>query len=130
MDVERVLAPDVLPQLPDRLEERLALDVADRAADFDDHDVGIACNRPDAVLDLVGDVGNDLDRPAQVVAAPLFLDHRQVDLPGRPVVVPGCRLVGEALVVPEVEIRLVGAVVRDVHLAVLVGTHRAGIDAI
>ena len=34
--------PDVLAHLADGLEERQALDVADRAADLDDHDVRVA----------------------------------------------------------------------------------------
>ena len=37
--VEHVVAADVLAELPDRLEERKDLDVADGAADFGDHDV-------------------------------------------------------------------------------------------
>ena len=41
VDEERVLAADVVAELTDRLEERQRLDVADRAADFDDHDVGL-----------------------------------------------------------------------------------------
>ncbi len=127
VDVERVLAPDVLAQLADRLEERQALDVADRAADLDEHDVDVLGDGADAVLDLVGDVRDDLDGAPEVVAAALLLDDRQVDLPGRPVVVPGRDLIGEALVVPEVEVGL-GAVVGDVDLAVLVRAHRPGVD--
>ena len=125
VDVERVLAADVLAQLADRLEERQALDVADGAADLDEHDVDVlVADGADAVLDLVGDVRNHLDRAAEVVAAALLLDDRQVDLAGRPVVVAGRRLVGEALVVAEIEVGL-GAVVGDVDLAVLVRAHRA-----
>ena len=41
VDVERVVAADVLAELADRLEERQALDVADRAADLDEHDVDV-----------------------------------------------------------------------------------------
>ena len=37
--VEHVVAPDVFAELPDRLEERKDLDVADGAADLGDHDV-------------------------------------------------------------------------------------------
>ena len=40
------------------------------------------------VLDLVGNVRDDLHGAPEVVAAALFLDHRQVDLTGRPVAVP------------------------------------------
>ena len=128
VDVERVFAPDVLPQLANRFEERLALDVADRAADLDEDDVDVARgDGADAVLDLVGDVGDDLDRPAEIVAAALLLNDRQIDLAGRPVVVPRRRLVGEPFVVAEVQVGL-GAVVGDVDLAVLIGAHRAGVD--
>ena len=77
VDVERVLAPDVLAQLADRLEERQALDVADRAADLDEHDVDVLGDRADGVLDLVGDVRNDLHGAPEVVAAALLLDHRR-----------------------------------------------------
>src|SRR2546427_11208407 len=81
----------------------------------------------DAFLDLVGDVRDDLYRAAQVIAAPLLGDHRGVDAAGRHV--RGLRqvLVDEALVVPEVKIRL-GAVIGHENLAVLVRRHRPGID--
>ena len=132
VNVERVLPADVLAQLADRLEEGQALDVADRAADLDDHDVDLVPrvggrlprDRPDALLDLVGDVRNDLDGPSQIVAAALLLDDRQVDLPGRPVVVARRHHGGEALVVAQIEVRL-RAVVGDVDLSVLVRAHRA-----
>ena len=45
VDVERVVAAGVLAELADRLEERQALDVADRAADLDDDDVDVARRR-------------------------------------------------------------------------------------
>ncbi len=66
--VEHVVAPNVLRNLADGLEERLALDVADRAADLDDDHLGrgLLRQRVDALLDLVGDVGDDLDRAAEV----------------------------------------------------------------
>ena len=43
--VEDVLAADVLAELPDRLEEREDLDVADGAADLGDHDVDVVVAR-------------------------------------------------------------------------------------
>ena len=99
VDVERVLAADVLAQLADRLDEGQALDVADRAADFDQDDVDVLGDRLDRVLDLVGDVRDDLHGAAEIVAAALLLDHREVDLAGRPVVVARRDLIGEPLVV-------------------------------
>ena len=81
----------------------------------------------DALLDLVGDVRDDLDGAAEEVAAPLARDHGRVDLPGGDVVSTREAEVDEALVVAEVEVGL-GAVVGDEDLAVLVGVHRARID--
>ena len=126
--VADVGATHVEPELPDGLEERQDLDVADRAADLGDDDVDVLGGEPaDAPLDLVGDVGDDLHGLAEVVAAPLGRDDRRVDRSGRGVGVARQRLVDEALVVTEVEIGL-AAVVGDVHLAVLERVHGARID--
>ena len=126
VDVEHVLAADVLAHLADGLEERQRLDVADGAADLDDDDVGgaVARHAPDALLDLVGDVRDDLDGAAEVVAAALLGDDRLVDAPGGDVGQLGQVLVDEALVVAQVEVGL-GAVVGDEDLAVLERRHRA-----
>jgi hypothetical protein len=78
-------------------------------------------------LDLVGDVRDDLHGLAEVLAAPLLLDHRLVDLAGGEVVALAHLGAGEALVVAEVEVGL-GAVLGDEDLAVLERAHRAGID--
>jgi hypothetical protein len=65
--VEDVLAADVLAELPDRLEERQDLDVADGAADLGDHDVDVVVGEAeDALLDLVGDVRDHLHGLAEV----------------------------------------------------------------
>ena len=73
--------------LANRLEKRQRLDVTDRAADLDQADVGIAGALSHALLDLVGDVRDDLHRRAQVVAAALLGDHALVDAPGRVIAV-------------------------------------------
>ena len=89
MDVDRVLAADVLAELADRLEERQGLDVADRAADLDDDDVVVlGATLLHRSLDLVGDVRDHLDGRAEVVAAPLLGDDVLVDAAGRDVVRP------------------------------------------
>src|SRR4029453_366260 len=122
----RVVAPDVLAELTDRFEERQALDVADRATDLDEHDVDVLRDAADRVLDLVGDVRNDLNGASEVLAAALFGDDALIDLAGRPVRALGGDGVGEALVMAQIQVRL-GAVVGDVDLAVLVRAHRARI---
>ena len=125
---EHVVAADLVADLADGLEERQRLDVADGAADLGDHHVDVgAGHRADAVLDLVGDVRDDLDGVAEVLAAALLGDHLGVDLAGGDVGDAGEVDVEEALVVADVEVGL-GAVVGDEDLAVLERVHRAGVD--
>ena len=116
------------PELPRGLEEGKALDVAGGAADLGDGDVHV---RPmegaHGALDLVGDVGDDLDGRAQVAALALAGDHRAVDFAAGVVGGLGAGDAGDALVVAQVKVGL-RAVVGDEDLAVLVGAHRAGVD--
>src|SRR3954462_5146815 len=127
VDVADVVAAKIEAHLADGLEERQRLDVAHRAAHLDDRHVGVAGAALDERLDLVGDVRDDLHRAAEVVALPLLLDHRLVDLAGGEVVVAAHLRALEALVVPQVEVGL-GAVLRHEHFAVLKRRHRPGID--
>ena len=128
MQEEAAVAADLLAHLPGRLEERQRLDVADGAADLGDDDVDVVGRqRPDAGDDLVGDVRDDLDGVAEVLAAALLGDDRAVDLPGRDVGAAVQVLVEEALVVADVEVGL-GPVVGDEDLAVLERVHRPGVD--
>src|SRR5207253_678128 len=116
VDVDGVAAAGFLAELADGFEERQRLDVADRAADLDDDDVDALAHFADALLDLVGDVRDDLHGLAEVVAAPLLGDDALIDAAGGEVVAPRGAHGGETLVVAEVEIGL-GAVIGDVDLA-------------
>jgi len=127
--VERAIPAQVLAHLPDRFEEGQPFDIADGAPYLDDDHIGIRMPRRvlDAPLDLVRDVGNDLDRAAQEVAVALLGEHCAVDLAGGDVVLLTQRHVSESLVVSQVQVRL-RAVFGDEHFTVLVGRHRAWID--
>ena len=129
MQVEDVLGADLAAELADRLEERLRLDVADRAADLGDDDVGGGRlgDRADARLDLVRDVRDHLHGRAEVLALALLAQHAVPDAAGGVVRGPREVLVDEALVVADVEIGL-GAVLGDEHLAVLERAHRPRVD--
>jgi hypothetical protein len=59
---ERLAPVELLPELPDRLEEGQALDVADRAADLHEHEVVALVPLQHEVLDGVRDVRDHLDR--------------------------------------------------------------------
>ena len=126
--VAHVVAADIEAELPNRLEEREDLDVADGAADLGDHDVDVVVRETaDTFFDLVRDVGDDLNGTTEVVAPALRRDHRRVDRTGSRVRRTGQVLVDEPLVVPEVEIGL-AAVIGNEHLAVLEGVHGARVD--
>ena len=131
MDIHYILAAHVVAYLTDSLKERGGLDIADSAADLGDNYVsslGAAVrNAVDTVLDLVGDVGNNLNGAAEIVAAALLVEDGPVDLTGCDVAVHGQILVDEALVVSEVEVGF-GTVVGDEYLAVLVGAHCARVN--
>jgi hypothetical protein len=129
VDERHLVAADLVSELADCLEERERLDVAHRAAHLDDRHVGGLGLRmgADAVLDLIGDVRDDLHRLAQVVSAALLVDHCLVDRSRRHRRAPVEGLVGESLVMAQVEVGL-RAVVQDEDLAVLEGVHRAGVD--
>ena len=129
VDEADVAGARLLRELADGLEERQTFDVTDRAADLGDEHVGprLGGQVGDPPLDLVGHVGDHLDRLAQVHPVALVLEHLLVHLTAGGRVGTAELGVGEALVVSEVEIRL-GAVVQHVHLAVLVRAHGAGVD--
>ena len=86
MDIDRVMARQFVAELADRLEIRQALDVADGAADLAEHEIEAVIALADEVLDGVGDVRDDLDGGAEIVAAPLLAQDVLVDAAGGDVV--------------------------------------------
>src|SRR5205085_3334890 len=125
--VQAVL-PLFVPHLAYGFEERQRFDVADRAADLDDDNVRFVLLGDGAhgALYLVGDVRDDLNGFAEVVASALLLDDGEIYSSGRPVVRAREARVREALVVSEVEVCL-RDVVCDEDFAVLKRRHRAGV---
>jgi hypothetical protein len=82
MDEHRVFVAEFKPGLPNRFKERQRLNIADGAADFaNDHigprDLG---GLKELIFDFVGDVRDDLNAGAEVIAPPLFLDDRGINL--------------------------------------------------
>ena len=115
--------------LADRLEERQTLDVARRAPDLDDGHIGgtLRGQLADTRFDFVGHVRNNLHGFSQVIAAALAGQHALVDLAARQVVAAAENAIGEALIMPEIQIGL-GSIVEHIDLAMLVRAHRARVD--
>ena len=128
MDEHAVLPPHLQRHLPRRLQEGLTLNIPDSAADLGDDHVspGLPSHAVDKVLDLIGDVGNDLHRGAQVFAPPLLVQHVPVDLAGGEIGKTVEVFVDEALIVAQVQVGL-RAVLGDENLPVLIGAHGAGV---
>ncbi len=127
-----VVGAQAQAHLAHRLEEGQRLDVAHRAADFDNRDIDrlrrvVTGAALDEFLDFVGDVRNDLHGLAEVVAAAFLFKHAFVDLAGREIVGLAHARFDKTLVVAQVQVGF-RAVVGDKHLAVLERRHRAGID--
>lgn len=112
VDLHEVVAARPPSKLSEGFHKRHALHIANSAAKLDDAHIwllvgvvdGDAGNLLDPFLDGVGDVRDDLDRLAQVVALALALNDVLVDLAGGDVVVAGQGDVEVALVVAEIEI--------------------------
>ena len=119
----RVLAPQLLPHLPDRLDERQGLDISHRAADLHDHHIHIGRQLFHRRLDLIRHMRDHLHRLAQIIAAPLLGDDLFVDPAGGQVVIARELRMREALIVPKIEVRL-RAVIGHEHLSVLKRRHR------
>ena len=125
VDEHDVLSAPLGGHLADGLQEGLALNVAHSAADLHNGHVGVrALQGVDVVLDLPGDVGDDLDGAPQVVPRPLSVEDVPVDLARGHRGGPGQVLVNEPLVVAQVQVGL-RPVVGDEHLPVLIGAHGA-----
>ena len=86
-----MIARQFVLELADRLEERQAFDVADGAADLDQHEIVFVIAGEDELLDRVGDVRDHLDGGAEIVAAPLLGQDVLIDAPGGDVVRPWWR---------------------------------------
>ena len=126
MQEQAVAPPDLGGHLTDSLQERLGFDVAGRAADLGDDNVGVGlfADRIDERFDLARDMRDDLHGLAEVLARALLVEHVPVDLAGRQVGKLVEILVDKALIMAEIQVGL-GAVLGDKNLAVLKRAHRA-----
>ena len=129
MDEEAVFPPHLQRDLPCRLDKGLGFNVTYSAADFcDDHiRIRLIADAVHKILYFICDVRDDLHRRAEILAAALFVENVPIHLAGGEVGELVEVFVDEALIVAEVKVGL-RAVLGDVHLAVLIGTHRAGVN--
>src|SRR3954469_25937289 len=103
MDVEDVLTAGIAAHLANRLQEGLPFNITDRATNLANNDIRVVLPRCklDLVFDLVGNVRDDLDGAAEIIAAAFLGNDFGIDLAGGDIGCAGEVLVDEALVMTE-----------------------------
>src|SRR5215813_714702 len=120
--VKHVFTPPIPAELANRFEKRQTLDIANRATDLTDGNVKSGSRGQDALLDLVGNMRNDLYRTAKIIATTLAGDHRVVNLASSEAILAAHGSGDVTFIVTEVEVGF-GAVIGDEHLAMLKRIH-------
>ena len=128
VDAEAVAA-EFPAQLAHCLKKRQTFDVADHTAYLGDYEVVFArvAQLLHPALDFVGDMGHNLHRFSQIVAAALLVDYRLVDASGGHVVGARGVDVGETLVMAQVEVSFM-TVDGHVAFAVFIGVECTRVD--
>ena len=122
MNEDGVFLTDLIAHLTNRFKKGEAFNIPHRAPDLHDDYIQVITQLLDGGLDFVGNVRNDLNRLAQIVPPPLFLNNGLIDLSGGGIVVPGQPHVHKPLIMPQIQVSL-GAIVSHKHLTMLKRTH-------
>src|SRR3546814_949583 len=77
VDENRIFPAHIIPELADRLHERQALDIADRSPDLTQDEIEILDLILRESLDGIRDMGDYLNRRAEIVATPFTGDDRR-----------------------------------------------------
>jgi len=94
----------VVAELADGLEKRQPFDVAHGAANFAEHEINLVFTHGKEILDLVGDMRDDLNGFAQIIAAPFLFQDVGIDATrGHGIRFAG-RHAGEAFVMAQIQI--------------------------
>src|SRR5262249_3139857 len=118
VNVRDVPAWQIVAELPNGFEIRQAFDVTHGPTDLAKDEIELIVALADELLDGVGNVRNDLDCSAEIVAATFLGEDFLINAPSRDVVLAGRRPPGKAFVMTQVEVSF-GTVIGDKNLAVL-----------
>ncbi len=127
MDEQGILRSHIASKLTNCLQKRKTLDISDRPTDFSDHDVYIVGQIENPLFYLVGDMRDDLNRPAQIITPSFLGNHSVIDLSRCKVISLPHYGMGIAFVMPEIEVGF-SPVIRDKNLTVLERIHRSRIN--
>src|SRR5689334_11682736 len=102
MNIKRASLANIITELANSFHERQAFDVADRAADFNKNEIRRALFLEDEIFNFIGDVRNNLDGRAEIIALAFFAQNAGVNTARRRVIGRTRRNTGETLIVTEV----------------------------
>ena len=116
-------------ELSDCLKERLAFDISDCSAYFDDSDMSFLIRKVsvELALDLICDMRDNLYGTSAVVSATFFLKNGPVDLTGCNIGIFIKILVNKSFVVTKVKVSF-SAVLGNKYFTVLNGVHCSRVD--
>lgn len=80
MDEHNVFSPEFLMELPDCLDEMKSFDISYSTSNFYDGNIALCSDRFDSILDLIGDMRDDLDGFAEIITPSLFLYDGEINL--------------------------------------------------
>ncbi len=128
MNEQAVLPSRLQGNLPHRLYKGLGFNITDGAPDFGDYHVRLCLfsHTVDEILDLIGDMGNNLYGGSQILAPAFLVQHVPIYLSCGKVRKLIQIFVDKTLIMPQIQICL-RAVLGHIHLPVLIRTHGAGI---
>ena len=77
MNIKNIAPSDIFAHLANSFKIGFALNISHGATNLNDHHIGVgaACHRVHAILDLVGNMRDNLNGTTQIFATPLFGDH-------------------------------------------------------
>ena len=126
MNIDRMAARQIIAELADRLKKRQALNVAYRAANFDQHKIDPVIAFQHKFFDVICNVRNDLHGRAQIIAAPLSGYNILIDTSRGNIILPVGGAPCKALVMAKIKISL-RPVISNENFAMLRRAHRARI---
>ena len=127
MHINGMTTRQIIAQLADGFKKRQAFNVANGAADFHKHEIIAVIALKNETLDGIGDMGNDLNSAAEIIAATLFRDDVLIDAASGDIVGFAGRASRKTLIMAEIQIGF-RAVIGHKNLTMLVRTHRARIN--
>ena len=129
MNEQAILSAYFQGHLTNGFDKRLALNITDGSTDFGNHYICIGFLSPhvDKMLNLIGNMRNDLNRLAKILALTLTIQNIPVNLTTGKIGVLIQILINKTLIMSQVQIRL-RTVIGNENFSVLIWAHGSRVN--